>query len=115
MLEFLDTNGPWSQLIALGNIERRRVEFDRAGQPSADGVRVTAFRVPHRDEFSDTVGYRIEGPRQSALFIPDIDRWEKWERSIRDVAEHASISRFSTARSRRRLKSIATSKRFRIR
>ena len=91
MLEFLDTNGPWSQLVALGNIERRPVEFDRA-LTIADSVRVTAFRVPHRDEFSDTVGYRIEGPRKSAIFIPDIDRWEKWERSIRDVANSVDLA-----------------------
>jgi pyrroloquinoline quinone biosynthesis protein B len=85
MLQFLNANGPWSQLISLGNIERRALEYDR---PLAleGGVRVTAFRVPHRDEFSDTVGYRIDGPRQSALFIPDIDRWEKWDRSIRGLA-----------------------------
>jgi len=91
MLEFLDTNGPWSQLVALGTIERRPVEFDRA-VTLADGVRVTAFRVPHRDEFSDTVGYRIDGPRKSAIFIPDIDRWEKWERSIRDLANTVDLA-----------------------
>lgn len=85
MLEYLDTNGPWSQLTALGNIERRPMEYDRAVVLPGN-VRVTAFRVPHRDEFSDTVGFRIDGPRQSALFIPDIDRWEKWDRSIRELA-----------------------------
>jgi pyrroloquinoline quinone biosynthesis protein B len=86
MLEFLDTNGPWSQLIALGNIERRPLDHDRPIE-LAGGVKVTAFRVPHRDEFSDTVGYRIEGPRGKALYIPDIDRWEKWDRSIRELAD----------------------------
>ena len=91
MLEFLDRNGPWSQLIALGNIERRRMEYDRAFA-LPDGVRVTAFRVPHRDEFSDTVGYRIDGPRQSALFIPDIDRWEKWDRAIRELADTVDLA-----------------------
>ena len=53
MLEFLDTNGPWSQLIALGNIERRPLSTARA-VTLPGGVQVTAFRVPHRDEFSDT-------------------------------------------------------------
>ena len=86
MLEFLDTNGPWSQLTALGNIERRVVEYDRP-LTLPGGLRVTAFRVPHRDEFSDTVGYRIQGPRRQALFIPDIDRWEKWDRSIKELAD----------------------------
>jgi pyrroloquinoline quinone biosynthesis protein B len=55
-------------------------------------VKITAFRVPHRDEYSDTVGYRIEGPRRSALFIPDIDRWEKWDRDIRDVANSVDLA-----------------------
>jgi pyrroloquinoline quinone biosynthesis protein B len=91
MLEYLDTNGPWSQLIALGNIERRPLEHDRA-ITLADGVRVTAFRVPHRDEYSDTVGYRIDGPRRSAIFIPDIDRWEKWDRSIRALADTVDLA-----------------------
>ncbi len=56
------------------------------------GVRVTAFRVPHRDEFSDTVGYRIEGPRRTAIFIPDIDRWEKWDRSVRAMADTVDLA-----------------------
>ena len=90
MIEFLDRNGPWSQLIALGNIERHTLQYD---QPIAlAGVRVTAFRVPHRDEFSDTVGYRIDGPRRRALFIPDIDRWEKWDRSIRAIADTVDLA-----------------------
>jgi pyrroloquinoline quinone biosynthesis protein B len=49
------------------------------------GLRVTAFLVPHRDEFTDTVGYLIEGPRRKALYIPDIDQWQRWDRSIREV------------------------------
>jgi pyrroloquinoline quinone biosynthesis protein B len=91
MLEFLASNGPWSQLVALGNIERRAVEFDRPVTLESS-VRVTAFRVPHRDEFSDTVGYRIEGPRSRAIFIPDIDRWEKWDRSIRELADTVDLA-----------------------
>jgi pyrroloquinoline quinone biosynthesis protein B len=85
MLQFLSANGPWSQLTGLGNIEPRPLERDRP-LVLPGGIRVTAFAVPHRDEFSDTVGYRIEGPRHSALFLPDIDRWEKWDRSIRELA-----------------------------
>jgi len=91
MLDFLTKNGPWSQLVSLGNIAVRPLEYDRP--LSLDGgVRVTAFRVPHRDEYTDTVGYRIEGPRRSALFIPDIDRWEKWDRSIRTLADAVDLA-----------------------
>jgi pyrroloquinoline quinone biosynthesis protein B len=91
MLKFLEGNGPWSQLFALSNIEPRAIEPDRAVALEG-GLRVTAMRVPHRDEFSDTVGYRIEGPRRSVLFIPDIDRWEKWDRSIREIADTVDVA-----------------------
>jgi pyrroloquinoline quinone biosynthesis protein B len=86
MTAFLQANGPWSQLVSIGNIALQSITYERA--VSLDGgVRVTAFQVPHRDEYSDTVGYRIDGPRRSGLFIPDIDRWEKWDRSIRSMAD----------------------------
>ena len=55
-------------------------------------LRVTAFVVPHRDEFTDTVGYLIEGPRARAVFIPDIDRWERWDRSIRELANQVDLA-----------------------
>jgi pyrroloquinoline quinone biosynthesis protein B len=91
MNHFLAANGPWSQLITLGNIETRQLEYDREVMLPGN-VRVTAFRVPHRDEFSDTVGFRIDGPRRSAVFIPDVDQWEKWDRSIRDVAQSVDFA-----------------------
>ncbi len=71
--------------MSINNIALTTMAHDQA-VPLDGGLAVTAFRVPHRDEFSDTVGFRIDGPRRSALFIPDIDRWEKWDRSIRDLA-----------------------------
>lgn len=83
MRAYLTGNGPWSQLVSTGNIELLALAADSAvSLPS--GVRVTPFLVPHRDEYSETVGYRIEGPGRRILFIPDIDKWERWGRSIRD-------------------------------
>lgn len=82
---FLRANGPWSQLVSIPNIALRAIAYDQPVMLDG-GISVTAFKVPHRDEFSDTVGFRIAGPNRSALFIPDIDRWEKWDRSIRDLA-----------------------------
>jgi pyrroloquinoline quinone biosynthesis protein B len=41
-----------------------------------EGLEVEAIKVPHRDEFSDTVAFKIHGPNQTVLFVPDIDRWE---------------------------------------
>jgi pyrroloquinoline quinone biosynthesis protein B len=79
---YLTTNGPWSLLVDRGNIDLQTIEPD-VPVDLGDGVRVTAFVVPHRDEFTNTVGYRIEGPHKKALFIPDIDQWQKWSRDIR--------------------------------
>lgn len=85
MRQYLSTNGPWSQLVDYGNIVLRPAE----GEPVeiAPGIRVSAFVVPHRDEFSETVGYRISGPNRTAVFIPDIDKWSKWDTDIRDVIQ----------------------------
>ncbi len=79
--DFLQTQGPWSQLIQLKNVELRRLE---AAEPVClnDQLKVVPLVVPHRDEFSETVAFRIEGPRQKVLFLPDIDKWDRWERAI---------------------------------
>ena len=86
MAAYLTSNGPWSQLVAVGNIALTPLDYDRP-VTIGEGVRVTAFQVPHRDEFTDTVGYVIEGPNKKALFIPDIDQWSKWSRDIRVLAD----------------------------
>lgn len=86
MTAFLAANGPWSQLVGLGNITLNAIPPDRAID-LGEGARVTPFLVPHRDEFTDTVGYLIEGPGKKALFIPDIDQWSKWDRDIRALAD----------------------------
>lgn len=81
MEKFLRENGPWSQLVGLQNIDLRPLRADSTVQLTAD-LRITPFAVPHRDEFSETVGYRIESNSKKVLFIPDIDKWEKWPRDI---------------------------------
>ncbi|WP_372752402.1 MBL fold metallo-hydrolase [Mariniflexile sp.] len=81
MKTFLETNGPWSQLVSSGNINLKQIENNQSISLS-NKIKVTPILVPHRDEFSETVGYLIKGPKKSALFIPDIDKWEKWDRNI---------------------------------
>jgi len=84
MRTFLENNGPWSQLLLQENISIHPLQAEATVRLS-DKLNVTPFAVPHRDEFSETVGYKIQGPNKIALFIPDIDKWEKWEKDI--VAE----------------------------
>jgi len=91
MRGFLTTNGPWGQLVTLGNIELRPLAADST-IALGDSLRVTPFRVPHRDEYSETVGFRIEGPRGSVIYLPDIDKWERWDRRIEDVLAGTSTA-----------------------
>ena len=83
MSSFLAQNGPWSQLVALHNIALQDLNDQQPIQLTTN-IKVTPFLVPHRDEFSETVGYRIEGPNQKVLFIPDINKWSKWKHDIRE-------------------------------
>ena len=91
MEEFLERNGPWSLLVSDQHLAIRRLTPDQAVELPG-GVKVTPMTVPHRDEFTDTLGFLIEGPRRKALFIPDIDRWEKWERPLARVAAGADYA-----------------------
>lgn len=87
MKDFLEKNGPWSQLVSLKNITPKQIQLN---VPISLGnqLQVIPFQVPHRDEYSETVGYKIIGPNKKALFIPDIDKWEKWNQDIRkEIAE----------------------------
>ena len=81
MKEFIETNGPWSQLVSIKNIELQALQ-DETSLKLNNQLTVTPFLIPHRDEFSETVGYRITGPEKTALFIPDIDKWHTWNKSI---------------------------------
>lgn len=81
MKSFLETNGPWNQLIHLKNILIHPI-FNGEKIELTPSLSVVPFTVPHRDEFSETVGYKIIGPNKSALFIPDIDKWGKWKTPI---------------------------------
>jgi len=81
MKQFLEQNGPWSLLVKNKNIALREMQHQTEIQ-LAPGLKVIPFTVPHRDEFSETVGFIITGPNKKALFIPDIDKWEKWETGI---------------------------------
>jgi len=83
MQSFIENNGPWNQLVTLNNIQLVGLAEDRPVQLS-ENLTVTPIRVPHRDEYSETVGFRIEGPTKSLLFIPDIDKWSKWDKNVVD-------------------------------
>lgn len=91
MSKFLTNNGPWSQLVKLKNISLQAIENDKTVQLN-ERISVTPFQVPHRDEFSETVGFRIKGPNKTAVFLPDIDKWNKWNQKIEDVIRDCDVA-----------------------
>ena len=91
MRNFLTANGPWSQLVSLENI-RLKALTDNVSVPLNSRIRVTPFTVPHRDEFSETVGFQVTGPQRTVIYIPDIDKWSRWSRQIEDVIRSADLT-----------------------
>jgi pyrroloquinoline quinone biosynthesis protein B len=93
MARFLRENGPWKRLVTLENIDVREVtpDVEFALTPS---LSATAIRVPHRDEDSDTVAWLVSGPARKLLWLPDIDKWEKWDRKIEDVVRGSPLLAF---------------------
>lgn len=84
MMTFLKSNGPWSLLVDLKNIVLRPLE-DKQPVSLTESIHTTPLTVPHRGEYSETIGFLIEGPSRSVLYLPDIDRWEDWNSSIEQV------------------------------
>ncbi|WP_350287679.1 MBL fold metallo-hydrolase [uncultured Croceitalea sp.] len=91
MKKFLETNGPWSQLVALNNISITELNHAQNFQLTKN-LSIVPFTVPHRDEFSETVGFEIIGPQRSLLFIPDIDKWSKWQTAIEDKLQKVDFA-----------------------
>ena len=60
MRSFLQQNGPWSLLVENNNISLSDLNHNTEIELS-ENLGITPIEVPHRDEFSETVGYRIKG------------------------------------------------------
>lgn len=82
MQAFLKNNGPWNQLVNLKNIQLYELTHQNPAKVSAN-IEITPILVPHRDEYSETAGFYIKTSNKRLLFIPDIDKWQKWSHDIR--------------------------------
>lgn len=91
MRSFLTDNGPWSQLVSTNNIQLKELRSDSSISATLN-TSITPVVVPHRDEYSETVGYYITGPEKTVLYIPDIDKWHLWERDITKVIKKVDIA-----------------------
>ena len=91
MKKYLERNGPWSQLVELNNLKLIELSADSTVELSSN-LMLTPILVPHRDEYSETVGYRVESESKAFLFIPDIDKWSKWDRDIKLEVEKSDYA-----------------------
>jgi pyrroloquinoline quinone biosynthesis protein B len=91
MAAFLMNNGPWNQLIALNNIEIMPLYSEEIAHLTPQ-LSIVPLLVPHRDEYSETIGFVINGPNKKVLFIPDIDKWERWSESIMNTIKSVDLA-----------------------
>ena len=89
--DFISNNGPWDQLVSLNNIKLQRI-YNNEKVILHNNLSFTPILVPHRDEYSETVGYIIKGNRKRALYIPDIDKWAKWNISITEMIKNVDYA-----------------------
>lgn len=91
MQSFLTDHGPWSQLVKLNNIVLRPLFADSSIWLTKQ-VRVTPHLVPHRDEYSETASFVIQVGTHKVLYLPDIDKWEKWSVDVEELIKQMDIA-----------------------
>ncbi len=84
MKKFLKQNGPWNQLVNYKNICINIFE-DEKEVKLAENFSFKPVKVPHRHEYTDTYGFIFKGPQKKLLYIPDVDKWNKMNISIREL------------------------------
>jgi len=91
MAGFLRSNGPWGQLVQDQRIDIQEFTPGERFTP-LPGIEVQAVPVPHRDEYSDTMAFRIFGPKRSVLFVPDVDSWDKQPGLLDSLLEDIDVA-----------------------
>ncbi|MEM7481765.1 MAG: MBL fold metallo-hydrolase [Acidobacteriota bacterium] len=91
MAGFLSGHGPWDQLVRMGNLSLQETA-PGTSRELGDGVTVTPFAVPHRDEYSDTVAWKITGPNRSLLYMPDTEPWGRWSAPVEEILDQVDVA-----------------------
>ncbi len=91
MASFLRNNGPWGQLVRLEQIVLQTLA-DGESTRLNERIGVTPILVPHRDEYSETVGFIVQGPSRCVLILPDIDKWDRWSTRIETVLAEVDVA-----------------------
>jgi pyrroloquinoline quinone biosynthesis protein B len=90
MNEFLQNNAPFSQLIELNNI---RIELINDGEEIQlnNHLSIMSFLVPHRNEFSETIGCNVKSENKSLVYVSDIDSWDEWKMDVNELIRNNDV------------------------
>ena len=91
MNDFLKNNGPWDQLVSLENISLHQLT-NKGTIRLNDRISITPYLVYHRDEYSETAGFLIEGPQRKVFYLPDIDKWNRGDIIIEDMISLVDVA-----------------------
>lgn len=91
MAAYLKTNGPWDQLVKLENVKIQTFSEQQEIRLSPR-IAFIPFLVPHRNEYTDTIGLIIKGPNKKLLYIPDIHNWQAWDTPIAEVTKKVEFA-----------------------
>jgi pyrroloquinoline quinone biosynthesis protein B len=84
MAALLRESAPWELLLRLENIEIREIAFD-VEIPLNDRITIRPIEVPHRGEYTETAAFVIRGPDHAVLYLPDIDKWDRFDTPIESL------------------------------
>lgn len=88
MHSFLRRNEPWRSLYERGNVKPDT--FGLGAIRIDELLTVDAITVPHRAEYTDTVGISVRYDDEPwLLYLPDIDGWRDWRRAEEVIAAHS--------------------------
>ena len=90
MKVFLEKNIMFKQLIDNRHIVLKNIN-DNYKIELGNDISIKPFLVPHRNEFSETAGYKIQSKTHSIIYIPDIDCWEEWNVNLNDLLQENNI------------------------
>jgi len=86
---FLEKNSMFRQLIINKNIEL--IELLDGEYYHLDEAMIKPFNVPHRNELSETVGFKIKGNKKTIIYLPDIDSWDNWMKDLLTLIDSSDI------------------------
>jgi len=96
MAAFLEANEPWAFMVRQGRIVPTPLDPASPGAERwhriGDRLEVQLWRVPHRDELADTVGFLFRGPSETLLFLPDINSWSAWDRDLAETVASLDVA-----------------------